>query len=131
MAVCHRDPNRSWGGRPRAPLPYRTSEAESDRLRRLASWILTANKTRIVASDLTTNVADFRGLTLLQVNERVSPLIAGGWLRPADNTPVCRSWQVLPQVHTQLAERAKTEEARKTALAALMGSPRKSQETQL
>ena len=110
---------------------YRTGESEGERLRRLASWILTANKTRIVASDLTTNVADFRGLTLQQVNERVSPLIAAGWLQPADNTPVCRSWAVLPQVRSQLAERAKTEEARKMALAALMGSPRKYQEKQL
>ena len=110
---------------------YRAGESEGERLRRLASWILTANKTRIVASDLTTNVADFRGLTLVQVNERVSPLVAGGWLQPADKTPGCRSWIVTPQVHIQLAERAKTEEVRKRALAILMGSPKKYQEKQL
>jgi hypothetical protein len=107
---------------------YRGAEATNgERLRRLASWILTSGKRRIVPSDLTTNVADFRGLTLIEVNERVSPLVAAGWLHPADNSPVCRSWTVNPQVHIQLAERAKSEERRKTALAKLMGSPRRSQ----
>jgi hypothetical protein len=99
---------------------------DGERLRRLASWISTAGKDRIVASDLTTNIADFRGLTLRDVNDRVSPLVAFGWLQPADNSPTCRSWTVTPKVHIQLAERAQTEEARKAALAHLMGSPRKS-----
>jgi Protein of unknown function (DUF3987) len=106
---------------------YRGAEATNgDRLRRLASWILTSGQQRIVPSDLTTNVADCRGLTLIEINERVSPLVAAGWLTPADNSPACRSWTVSPQVYAQLAERAKTEEARKAALAALMGSRRKS-----
>jgi hypothetical protein len=99
---------------------------DGERLRRLASWILTAGKDRVVASDLTSNIADFRGLTLRDVNDRVSPLVALGWLQPAENSPACRSWTVTPQVHVQLAERAQTEEARKAALAHLMGSPRKS-----
>jgi Protein of unknown function (DUF3987) len=99
---------------------------DGERLRRLASWILTSGKERVLASDLATNVRDFRGLTLVEVNERVSPLVAGGWLQPIDMTPVCRSWTVAPQVHVQLAERAKLEETRKAALADLMGSPRKS-----
>jgi hypothetical protein len=110
---------------PHAKEFYRGSTSEGDRLRRLASWILTSNKDRIVASDLTTNIADFRGLTLTDVNARVSPLVAGGWLLPADFTPVCRSWTVAPLVRTQLADRARLEEARKAALAALMNSPRK------
>ena len=101
---------------------YCTGETEGERLRRVASWILTANKTRIVASDLTTNVADFRGLTVMQVNERVSPLVAAGWLQPADRTPLCRAWMVSPQVHIQFAERAKQEEERKRQLAAMFAS---------
>ena len=99
---------------------------DGERLRRLASWILTAGKDRVVASDLTTNIADFRGLTLRDVNDRVSPLVAFGWLQPADKSPTCRSWTVTPKVHIELAGRAQSEEARKTALARLMGSPRKS-----
>ena len=104
---------------------YRAADSEGERLRRLASWILTSNKTRIVVSDLTTNIADFRGLTLMQVSERVSPLIAAGWLQPDDRSPLCRVWVVSPQVHVQLAERAKQEEARKALLRSLMGSPHK------
>jgi hypothetical protein len=110
---------------PHAKEFYRGAASEGDRLRRLASWVLTSAKDRVLASDLTTNVADFRGLKLAEVNERVSPLIAAGWLTPADFTPTCRSWTVTPLVRTQLAERARIEEARKAALAALMGSPRK------
>jgi hypothetical protein len=102
-----------------------TEAANGEKLRRLASWILTSGMQRVLASDLSRNVADCRGLALVEVNERVSPLVAAGWLTPADKTPVCRSWTVEPEVHVQLAERAKTEEVRKQALAGLMESPRK------
>jgi len=96
-----------------------------DQLRQIASWILTSGKKRLVASDLTTNIADCRGLTLREIQERVSPLVAGGWLSPDDDrNPLCRTWTVTPRVHAQLAERAKGEEARKAALAALINSPR-------
>jgi hypothetical protein len=103
---------------------YRTNET-ADRLRRLASWILTSRHDRIVASDLTRNIADLRGLTLLELNDRVSPLVAGGWLTPADRTPACRSWTVTAQVRDQFVERTRQEEARKAAVAELMGSPRR------
>ena len=62
---------------PRMILPhafafYRTAEAAAggDRLQRLASYILTSGKPRIVASDLTSNIADLRGLTVDELNER-------------------------------------------------------------
>jgi hypothetical protein len=98
-----------------------TAATSGERLRKLASYILVSGKDRILASDLTTAIRDFRGLTLLEVNERVSPLVAAGWLLPADNTPVCRSWRVNPVVHAQLAERAKTEAERRAKVACLMG----------
>src|SRR5262245_3848567 len=47
-----------------------------DQLKRLASYVLTCGKDRILASDLTTNIRDFRGLALFQVQERVSALMA-------------------------------------------------------
>ncbi len=99
-----------------------TTSGES--LRRLASWVLTSGKHYIVASDLTSNVAECRGLTLRDLNDRVSPLVACGWLDPADNALLCKRWTFNPQVRVQLAERARTEEAQKAALAQLMGSPR-------
>jgi hypothetical protein len=104
---------------------YRSAEAtDGERLRMIASWILTSGKQRVLASDLTTNIRSCRGLTLPELNERVSPLVAAGWLMPADLTPVCRSWTVAAQVHVQLTERARSEEVRKAILASLMGSPR-------
>jgi hypothetical protein len=95
--------------------------AGSEQLRRIASFILTSGKQIVVASDLTTNIRDCRGLTLREIQERISPLIAGGWLEPLqERSPLCRAWKVTPQVHTQLANRTKTEQEQKTALAALI-----------
>jgi hypothetical protein len=100
---------------------------DGDRIQRLASYILTSKKTRIVPSDLTTNVRLFRGMTLFEVNRHVSPLVAGGWLKPEETSgPLANAWTVEPAVFTQLAERPAIEERSKAELAALMGSPRRS-----
>ena len=103
---------------------YRSAEDNSggERLKKLASWILTNGKERFVISDLTSNIADFRGLTPYEVNERVAPLEAMGWVKA---NPDGHSWKVSPKVFTQFADQAKKEEARKAALAGLLGSPRK------
>ena len=106
---------------------YRLSERSSvgDRLQRLASWILTSGKTRIVPSDLTSNVGDLRGLSQWDLTQRVSPLVAGGWLIPNEPGPVPRSWTVAPSVLERFAVQAATEERRKAELAVLMASPRR------
>jgi hypothetical protein len=106
---------------------YRTGERASggDRMQRMASWILTSGKTRIVASDLTSNIADLKGLGLWELNQRVSPMVAGGWLTANDRGPVTRSWSVSPGVGAQFRDRARDEEGRKARLAELMASPRK------
>jgi hypothetical protein len=96
-----------------------------DRLQRLASWILTSGRTRIVASDLTVNVADYRGLGLMEINQRVSPLVAGGWLTAKEIGPVAKSWMVNPAVFARFQQRAEEEKHRKVALAKLMNSPRR------
>ena len=97
----------------------------SHRMRKLASWILTQGKERFVSSDLTSNIADFRGLKEWDLNQYVSPLVAAGWITPTDKGPLHKSWKVSPNVFTQFTERAKQEEASKRALAKLMNSPRK------
>jgi hypothetical protein len=99
-----------------------------DRLQRLASWILTSGRTRIVASDLTANVADYRGLGLVEINQRVSPLVAGGWLTPKEIGPVAKSWTVNPAVLVRFRERSEEEKRRKAAVARLMKSPRRNPE---
>jgi hypothetical protein len=103
---------------------YRTAEsaAGGDRLQRLASWILTSAKTRILPSDMTVNVADMRGLTLWDVNQRVSPLVAGGWLTANERGPLARSWTVNPQVSEFFRERTREEEKRKAAITELLKS---------
>jgi hypothetical protein len=92
----------------------------ADRLRRIASWILTSGATRVLASDLTTKVRDCRGLGLVDLNKGVAPLVAAGWLKAADNTPVCKCWEVEPLVHLKLADRARIEKERRAALVKLI-----------
>jgi len=111
---------------PHAHVFYRTAESDinGDRIRKLASWILTNNKDRFVASDLAANVRDFRGLTLFEVNERVSPLVAADWIKPSDKGPSHKAWNVNPIVFKQFEAQAK-KEAEKTALAKLMNARRR------
>jgi Protein of unknown function (DUF3987)/Primase C terminal 2 (PriCT-2) len=114
---------------PHAREFYRASETatDGDRLQQLASYILTSGKKRFLASDFTSNIASMRGLGLKEVNERVSPLIAAGWLDPDHyKALIVHGWTVNDNVATQFAERKQQEEARKAAIAELMGSPRKS-----
>ena len=110
---------------------YRSTEAttDGDRLQRLASYILTSGKDRFVASDFVSNVAGLRGLSVFDLNRRVSPLVAGGWLSPADpgNIPN-RAWAPDPAARVQFAAQIALEEKRKANLAALMGSPRKARQ---
>ena len=106
---------------------YRTAETvtDGDRLQRICSWIITVKLERISSRDLTRNVRDLRGLSVFDLNKRVSPLVAGGWLTPSDIGPVCRAWTVNAGVFDQFEARARDEEQRKAALAELMSSPRK------
>jgi hypothetical protein len=108
---------------------YRIAESTTygDRLKKLASWILTSGNRRFVASDLTSNIADFRGLTVFDVQQRVSPLVAAGWLTPEDAGPANNTWLVDAAVFEQFAERAREEEGRKARLARLMGASRRQQ----
>jgi hypothetical protein len=106
---------------------YRTAESttNSDRLKPLASWILTCNQTMITARDVTRNVACLRGLPLFDLNQYISPLVAAGWLDPVDRTPVNRAWRINPNVAHQFAKQREVEDKRKARVAQLMGSPRK------
>ena len=70
--------------------------------RSVASYILAKHKTRVLASDLTRNVRVCRGQTLKQVQDLVSPLVAGGWLIPED-IHFTSMWAVDPGVHAEFA----------------------------
>jgi hypothetical protein len=111
---------------PHAHEFYSQGEGESERLRKLASYVLTCGKGRLRLADLTNSVWDCRGLTVLAINERVSPLVAGGWLAPTEQGPACRAWDVnRAAMDAQFAEQRETEQQRKLALAQLMGARRR------
>jgi hypothetical protein len=106
---------------------YRTAEGltNGERLRKLASWILTSKKTEVTARDFTRNVHSLRGLSTFDLNNCVSPLVAAGWLEPADRHPINRTWTVNPIVMSQFVRQRQIEDERKAHVARLMGSPRK------
>jgi hypothetical protein len=101
-------------------LEFYLAGTAGDHLRRIASWILASGATRVLASDLTRKVHVCRGLGLADINKSVAPLVAAGWLKAADNSPACKSWEVEPLVHVKLAARAATEKERRAAMAMLL-----------
>jgi hypothetical protein len=97
---------------------YRTVDDKSDGeiIRAIASYLLTAEGQRFRASDLTTNIRALRGLTLWELQRRLSVLVVGGWIRPEDNTPTCKAWLLEDGVREALSSRAEAEKSRRSAL---------------
>ncbi len=106
---------------------YRTADTVTggDRIQRIASWIVTSGVKVVTARDLTRNVTGMRGLGLRDIQARVSPLVAGGWLVPEQPGPENTKWSVTPSVARQFEARKREEERRKSEVARLMNSPRK------
>jgi hypothetical protein len=102
-----------------------TGATDGDRVKRVASYIVTCGKDRLTVSDFTRNVADLKGRDPGEVQKMVGPLVASGWLEPETEAPLCKAWKVSPQVRAQMEHRREEEERRKTKLAGLMGAPRK------
>ena len=85
--------------------------ADAEATQAVAGFILTKRKDRILSSELSRNVRACRGQSLEAITKTLSPLVAGGWLKPEqDFQPY--SWRVADQVHTQLATRAASETER-------------------
>jgi hypothetical protein len=100
---------------------YSVGEGETERLRRLASYILTCGRDRLRLTDITSGVRECRGRTVIKINQQVSPLVAGGWLSPAEQGPACRAWDVnRAGIDARFAERARIEEERKLAIRQLI-----------
>src|SRR5262249_8415354 len=111
---------------PHAQEFYSLGEGETDRLRKLASYILTCDKDRIRLADLTNNVWDCRGKDVIEINQKGSPLDAGAWLAPNEPAPACRIWHVnRTAIDKQFAKRITTERESKVALAQLLGARRR------
>jgi Protein of unknown function (DUF3987) len=112
---------------PHAVEFYRSAEELSggERLRKIASWILTSQMQVVTARDLIRNVGCLRGSSVLDLQIQLSPLVAGGWLEPAERGPLNRTWTINPVVTSQFERQRQIEEERKTFAAELMKSPRK------
>lgn len=103
---------------PHAMEFYRAVDDKTDGeiVRSVASYLLTSDGSRYRASDFAANVRLLRGLTLWELQRRLSLLVVGGWLRPEDNTPTCRAWLLEDGVREAFAARAEAEGRRKAEL---------------
>ena len=108
---------------PHARELYARSEGEGEITRTIASYVLTCGLGRIRLGDLTTNVRFCRGKKVLEINQQVSPLVAGDWLIPAEPGPACRAWHVnRALIDQQFATRMASESQSKSAIISLLGS---------
>jgi hypothetical protein len=112
---------------PHAVEFYRSTEelTGGERLRKIASWIVTSRLQTVTSRDLIRNVACLRGVSVFDLQTIVSPLVAAVWLEPEQQGPLNRTWTVSPLVAAQFERQRQIEEERKILVAELMGSPRK------
>jgi len=104
---------------------YGRCEGEGEQLRTIASYVLASSLSRIRLADFTTNVRYCRGKKVLEINQQVSPLVAGDWLAPIGPGPACRAWTVNRAViDQQFATRMASERESKRAITQLLGSRR-------
>lgn len=99
-----------------------TDGGDWEGLRRIASFILTSTKDRFTASDFTAGVRGLRGLTLWEVGQKVSPLVAGGWLVEDDKAAPAKAWVIVNGLREALAERREKEVQRKSEVMEVMNS---------
>ncbi len=103
---------------PHAARVYMTMGAQAsgiEGVQGIAGYILTKKLTRVVMSDLTSNVRHCRKMAVGEVMKTISPLVSGGWIVPENETPNNRAWTVNPGVHTKFQARAVQESARRQA----------------
>jgi hypothetical protein len=93
-----------------------------DQIQSVAGYLLAKKKSRVVASDLASDVRACRGKTVFEIGKLVSPLVAGGWLLPETEAPACRAWTVNPAIYVRYAERAESERVRRQALVEMIKS---------
>lgn len=100
-------------------------KTSGDVLRSVASYLLTSPLTRFRPKELTSGVDALRGLSLWDLQQKLSPLIAGGWLRPENDTPTCRAWILEEGVREAFARRAEAEKIRRSNVSSYLAQFRK------
>lgn len=105
---------------PHALELYRSTSdnADWDYMRKLASFILTSPKDRFTASDFTNGVHSMRGLGVWEVAQKLSPLVAGGWLVEDESGKTTRAWEIVKGLREAMAKRREEELARKSEIVA-------------
>jgi hypothetical protein len=78
-------------------------------LRALASYVLTSPKDRFTAADFTSGVYAMRGLGVWELAQKVSPLVAGGWLVEDAKTVPAKAWIIADGVRELLHARREKE----------------------
>lgn len=96
--------------------------SNTETMQAIAGYILVKKLTRIVISDLTTNVWCCRKTSVPDVVKMLSPLVAGGWLNPETDLPSNKAWLVNPVVHGRFEERKAREATRREARKAMVGT---------
>jgi hypothetical protein len=95
-------------------------DRDSEATRKIASYVLTCGKTILSARDFSRTWA-LKGMKIPEIQTRLSPLIAGGWLEPESHLPSNKVWRVMPAVAVQFEQRQRDEVARKLEVARLFG----------
>ena len=93
--------------------------ADMEATQTIAGYILTKGLSRVVMSDLTSNIRVCRHKSAEDIRKLLSPLEAGGWLWPEKEWQPT-AWVVAPQVHVQFAGQATKERMRREAVKALI-----------
>jgi hypothetical protein len=96
---------------------------DAEDTQRAASYILTSGLARVRVSDIKKNIWGMKNTGVREINDILSPLVAGGWLAPEDSKtgPYRHAWKVnRDAIDAQFAEQRQIEEERKAALKALI-----------
>ena len=98
---------------------------DGESLRKVASWLITSKKRFITSRDLARNVWHPARPAARRTPEAHFAAGRGRLAGAEEPGPANREWTVTPVVAAQFERRRQIEEASKTTLAELMGSPRK------
>lgn len=100
---------------PHAMELYRgtTDGGDWEAMRKVASLVLTSDKDRFTVSDFMSGIRSLRGLTVWEIGQKISPLVAGGWLQEDDDKSPGRAWIVPQGLREVMAERREIETKRK------------------
>ena len=95
---------------------------EREKLRSIADFVLTSNKTRLRPSDFTAGVRALRGEPEQKIRDWVGRFCGMDWLVPEEDRPGAptKAWQVVPGLREHFAERRKQAQAARAEAHAIL-----------